>query len=194
MLEFNCPSCSQRLTLDEAWAGKKCRCSVCNQILLTPGESASELGRLGGYRILQVLGAGGMGVVFQAEELRLKRMVALKTMLPALAASPENRRRFQQEAETAAAIEHDHIITIYQVGEDRGMPFNPMPLLQGESLEARLQRDGRLSVPEVFRFARETAAGLAVAHARGLIHRDIKPSNLWLECKGASASGIPAGH
>jgi serine/threonine protein kinase len=151
---------------------------------LSPPESPGEIGRLGGYRILKVLGGGGMGVVFQAEDLHLKRPVALKTMLPVLAASAANRRRFQHEAEAAAAIEHDYIVTIYQVGEDRGVPFIAMQLLQGESLEARLSRAGRLAEAEVLRIARQTAIGLAVAHERGLIHRDIKPNNIWLEARG----------
>jgi serine/threonine protein kinase len=259
MLEFNCTSCGQRLTLAESWAGKKCRCGSCGQILdvphplavpanssatrspatprpnlnvpasesgsrghtpkeeptipphpdkprsvsassvpaaillppdaelydfLAPPQSPDEIGRLGAYRILKVLGGGGMGVVFQAEDLHLRRPVALKTMLPVLAASAANRRRFDQEARAAAAIEHDHIVTIYQVGEDRGVPFIAMQLLQGESLETRLSRAGRLSAAEVLRIARQTAIGLAVAHERGLIHRDVKPSNIWLEARG----------
>src|SRR5262249_11914335 len=98
-----------------------------------------------------------------------------------LAASPANRQRFLREARAAAKIEHDHIVSIYQVGEDRGVPFLAMPLLQGESLNERLQREPRLLIAEVLRISRETAAGLAAAHERGLIHRDIKPANLWLE-------------
>src|SRR5262249_25908688 len=87
------------------------------------------------------------------------------------------------EARAAAKLEHDHIVSIYMVGEDRGVPFLAMPLLQGESLNERLQREPRLPVAEVLRISRETAAGLAAAHERGLIHRDIKPANLWLESR-----------
>ena len=250
MLAFQCTSCGQRLALAATWAGKKCRCSVCGQVLdvpmpsaarltvpttkraegndrgtidrssldertlpprfeksaggdapssgpatipetvdselydfLAPAEAADEIGRLGGYRIVQILGYGGMGVVFQAEDVRLQRAAALKTMLPSLAASAANRRRFHQEAKAAAALEHDHIVTIYQVGEDRGVPFIAMQLLKGESLEQRLLRTGRLDAAELLRMGRETASGLAVAHERGLIHRDIKPSNIWLEAR-----------
>jgi serine/threonine protein kinase len=150
---------------------------------LAPPETASEIGRLGGYRILKVLGSGGMGVVFQAEDLQLRRPAALKIMRPSLAASAVNRRRFHQEAQAAAAIEHDHIVTIYQVSEDRGAPFIAMQLLRGESLEKRLGRAGRLDVGELLRVGRETASGLAAAHEWGLIHRDIKPSNIWLEVR-----------
>jgi hypothetical protein len=149
--------------------------------LLAPAQSPDELGRLGPYRILAILGHGGMGVVYKAEDTQLERLVALKAMLPGLAASAANRQRFLREARAAAKIEHDHIVTIYQVGEDRGVPFLAMPLLQGESLNERLQREPRLSVAEILRISRETAEGLAAAHERGLIHRDIKPANLWLE-------------
>jgi serine/threonine protein kinase len=163
----------------QAWAG-----DVPNPALwdfLGPAEKPDEIGRLGPYRVLKVLGAGGMGVVYKAEDSQLKRPVALKAMLPVLAASESARKRFVREAQAAAAIEHDHIVHIYQVGEDRGVPYIAMPLLQGEALDERLQRENRLPVSEILRIAGETAEGLAAAHRRGLIHRDIKPANLWLE-------------
>jgi formylglycine-generating enzyme required for sulfatase activity len=148
---------------------------------LAPPEQPDEIGRLGGYRVLKVLGAGGMGVVFQAEDPRLKRKLALKAMLPALAVSDTARQRFLREAQAAASLSHDHIVPIFQVGEDRGVPFIAMPFLKGEPLDERLQRQPVLPLPEVLRIARETATGLAAAHEQGLIHRDIKPANLWLE-------------
>jgi serine/threonine protein kinase len=148
---------------------------------LAPSQAPDEIGRLGSYRVLQVLGAGGMGVVFEAEDPQLGRRVALKAMLPALATSEPARQRFLREARAAAAVEHDHIVPIYQVGEDRGVPFIAMPFLRGEPLDQRLARQGRLDVGEVLRIGREAAAGLAAAHTKGLVHRDIKPANLWLE-------------
>ncbi len=148
---------------------------------LAPAQAPDELGRLGPYRVLEVLGAGGMGVVFRAEDPELRRPVALKAMLPSLGASQSARKRFLREAQAAAAITHDNIVHIYQVGEDRGAPFIAMQFLDGESLEARLRRERRLPVAEALRIGRETAEGLAAAHERGLIHRDIKPANLWLE-------------
>jgi serine/threonine protein kinase len=123
-----------------------------------------------------------MGVVFQAEDPHLQRLVALKVMRPSLAASAEFQRRFLREARLAAAIDHEHVVTVYQVGEDRGVPFLAMQLLKGETLEDRLVRaGGRLPLPEVLRVGREIAEGLAAAHARGLVHRDVKPANVWLE-------------
>jgi serine/threonine protein kinase len=149
--------------------------------LASPHEP-DELGRLGPYRVLKVLGTGAMGVVFQAEDPHLKRMVALKVMRPSLAASAEFHRRFLREARLAASIDHEHVVTIYQVGEDRGVPYLAMQMLQGETLENRLNRaGGRLPLAEVLRIGREIAEGLAAAHARGLVHRDVKPANVWLE-------------
>ncbi len=148
---------------------------------LGPAEQANELGRLGGYRVLRMLGRGGMGVVFEAEDPQLHRRVALKVVTPAIAKSAAAKARFLREARAVAAVEHDNIIAIYQVGEDRGLPFLAMPLLQGETLADRLKREHRLPTAEVVRIGREVAAGLAAAHERGLIHRDIKPANLWLD-------------
>src|SRR5262249_29850934 len=127
----------------------------------------------------------GMGLVYEAEDLRLRRPVAVKVLKPALAAADEARRRFLREAQAMAAISHDHIISIYEVGIEQGIPFLVMPLLQGETLESRLRRlrTGQRLLPpaEVRRLGRELAEGLAAAHERGLMHRDIKPSNIWLE-------------
>jgi serine/threonine protein kinase len=149
---------------------------------LAPAQGPDELGRLGPYVVRKVLGIGAMGVVFRAEDPYLKRPVALKVMKPSLAAFDEYHKRFLREAQLAAAIEHDHIVTIYQVGEDGGVPYLAMKLLQGETLEDRLgQLPGGLSATEALRVGREIAEGLEAAHVRGLVHRDIKPANIWLE-------------
>ncbi|WP_020467987.1 protein kinase domain-containing protein [Zavarzinella formosa] len=148
---------------------------------LAPPQADDELGRLGGYRILKILGHGGMGVVFLGEDPALNRKVAIKAMLPQLAQSKSSQQRFLREARTAAALEHDHIVAIHQVGEDRGAPYIVMPLLKGEPLDDRLKREPALPLSEVLRIGRETAEGLAAAHAIGLVHRDIKPANIWLE-------------
>jgi serine/threonine protein kinase len=150
---------------------------------LAPPQGPGEIGRLGDYRIRQVLGMGGMGIVFEAEDPHLERPVAVKTLKPKLAVSASARRRFLREARAAAALTHDHIVTIYQTGTAGGVPFLAMQLLQGESLDQRLEQCGTLPAAEVIRIGREVAEGLAAAHARGLIHRDIKPANIWLERK-----------
>ncbi len=148
---------------------------------LLPAQAGGEIGRLGTYRVLKMLGAGGMGLVFAAEDTVLHRTVALKVMQRGLASDAGCRERFLREARAAAAIEHDNIVTVYQVGEDQGVPYLAMPLLRGETLHDRISRDPRLPVAEALRIGRETAAGLAAAHDKGLIHRDVKPANLWLE-------------
>ena len=148
---------------------------------LSPPQAPGELGRLGSYRVLCVLGEGGMGMVLLAEDTRLQRRVALKVMKPLLAADPASRQRFLREARATAALEHDHVIVIHHIDEANGVPYLAMPLLQGETLEDRLRRESVLAVTEVLRIGRETAAGLAAAHTAGLIHRDVKPGNLWLE-------------
>jgi serine/threonine protein kinase len=149
--------------------------------LLAPPQQPDEMGRLGPYRVLEVLGAGGMGVVFRAEDPGLQRLVALKAMLPSLACTPSAKERFFREARAAAALKDPHIVTIFAVGEDRGAPFLAMEFLEGEPLEQRLQRRGKLPVPEILCIGREICQGLAAAHDKGLIHRDIKPANIWLE-------------
>lgn len=148
---------------------------------LRPPEASGELGRLAGYRVLRVLGVGGMGVVFEAEDPRLNRRIALKVLKPALAVSSSAAQRFSREAQAAAKVKHDGIVTIHDVGMDGNVPFLAMELLEGESLDQRLRRQSPLDNPEVLRIGREIADGLAAAHARDLIHRDIKPGNIWLE-------------
>lgn len=147
---------------------------------LTPAQAPDEIGRLGSYRVLKLLGEGGMGLVFQAEDLHLQRPVALKVMKAEAARNPAARQRFLREARAAAALKHDNVITIYQVAEDRGVPFLAMEYLRGQSLDQWLCRH-KPTVPQILKLGREVAEGLAAAHARGLIHRDIKPANVWLE-------------
>jgi tRNA A-37 threonylcarbamoyl transferase component Bud32/Leucine-rich repeat (LRR) protein len=138
--------------------------------------------RVGEFVVLGKLGEGGMGAVYLAEDPKLRRRVAVKTMKPELAARPADRERFEREARAAAAVESDHIVPILHVGEAAdGTPFIVMPLLRGESLDARLRRDAAVPLDLVLKVAREVAEGLAAAHKKDLIHRDIKPANIWLE-------------
>ncbi len=139
---------------------------------------------IGHYRILDELGSGGMGVVYQARDTRLKRTVALKFLPPELSRDVEAKRRFLKEAEAAAAMDHPNICTIYEVGEtEEGQLFIAMACYTGETLKDRLKR-GPLTPAEASWVAVQAAAGLSHAHARGIIHRDIKPANLMLTTEG----------
>jgi len=152
---------------------------------LAPPRQSDEIGRLGSYRVLAVLGRGGMGMVFLAHDPSLDRRVALKVMLPKFAANADTKHRFLREARAAARLNSDNIVNIYQVGEDQGVPFFSMELLEGATLDQFLHGGGELTLPQIIRVGRETAAGLAAAHEKNLIHRDIKPSNLWLDSSSA---------
>jgi serine/threonine protein kinase len=163
----------------------------------TPDRAASTLitdarpvaGAFPGFVVLGELGKGGMGTVFLAEDTKLKRKVALKTLRAEYAKLPEDRERFEREARAAAAVDHDNIVPVLHVGEALdGTPFLVMPLLKGESLEARLRREPVVPVELLVRVGRDVAAALAAAHAAGLVHRDIKPGNVWLE--GDAAEGV----
>ncbi len=122
-----------------------------------------------------------MGLVFLAEDSLLARPVALKVIRPHIADTPGIAERFMREARATAAIKHDHIVTIYQVGQERGVPYLAMEHLKGVSLANWLDQGHKPSVEIVLRISREIAGGLSAAHKRGLIHRDIKPANIWLE-------------
>jgi serine/threonine protein kinase/uncharacterized membrane protein len=143
--------------------------------------AVGEVGTLGPYRIVKELGQGGMGAVYAALDTRLERRLALKVMLPALAAGAGARERFLREARTAARIKHDNVVTVYEADERNGVTYIAMEFLEGYPLDAYLAQKGLLTIPQVIRIAAETAAGLAAAHKIGLVHRDIKPANLWLE-------------
>jgi serine/threonine protein kinase len=150
---------------------------LSSSILPTGAESV-----IGHYSVVRKIGQGGMGAVYLAEDPKLGRKVALKTMKAELAANPLHRERFEREARAAAAVEHENIVPIWSIGEAAdGTPFIAMPFLQGEMLADRLKRHPVSGLGLLLKVTREVADGLAAAHARGLIHRDIKPGNIWLE-------------
>jgi hypothetical protein len=150
---------------------------------LRPAETPGSLGKLGRFDIRRVIGRGGMGVVLRATDPSLARDVAIKILDPQLSSNDLARQRFCREARAAAAVPNDNLVAVYQVDEDAdsGLPFLVMQLVDGESLEQRLRRVGRLAPDEVVRVGVQAAAGLAAAHAQGLIHRDIKPGNILIE-------------
>ncbi|MFI5299600.1 MAG: serine/threonine-protein kinase [Polyangiales bacterium] len=135
----------------------------------------------GKYRVLACVGAGGMGVVYAAENLELGRLVALKVLPPELGASPAVAARFRREARAAARIQSEHVVQVFDVGTDPSCGlFLVMELLNGEDLCHRLARAGRLSPAVAAAIATQVGRGLARAHASGVIHRDLKPANVFL--------------
>ena len=140
----------------------------------------------GKYRITRRLGRGGMGVVFEAEDLRLERMVALKFLPPGLMADPAARERFIHEARTASSLDHSHICTIHEIDEaaDGGL-YIVMACYKGETLKERIAR-GDLPPAQSLRIAAEVAEGLAKAHEHGIVHRDVKPGNIMVTEDGAA--------
>jgi predicted Ser/Thr protein kinase len=140
---------------------------------------------LGGrYRLIRVLGEGGMARVHEAEDLRLGRRVAVKVLLPQFTADADFLRRFEQEARLAASLSHPNVVGVYDVGQDGTSYYIVMELVDGQSLKERIQKQGPLPVADAIRVALEVCAALSAAHARSLIHRDIKPQNILLTGSG----------
>jgi tRNA A-37 threonylcarbamoyl transferase component Bud32 len=135
---------------------------------------------IGGYSVLKIIGQGGMGRVYLARDERLDRDVAIKVLHPSRARDRAARLRFLREGRAAAAVEHPHVMTIHQVGEENDLPFIVMQRLDGCTLTEYRERTGRVPVAEALRIGREAAEGLAAAHKLGLVHRDIKPDNIFL--------------
>ncbi len=148
---------------------------------LEPSDNPDHLGRFGPYEVTEVIGRGGMGVVLKAFDPRLHRFVAVKVLAPQLASHATARRRFEREAQAAAAVSHDHVITIHAVEEAAELPYLVMEYVSGVSLQERIDRGGPLYLKEILRIGAQVASGLAAAHAHGVIHRDIKPANILLE-------------
>jgi Protein kinase domain len=176
----------------EEWAGQACAGDTQGELSADDGgvealdflghsDKPGALGRLGHYEVLEVIGRGGMGIVLRAVDEKLQRVVAIKVMAAQLATNATARKRFTREAQAAAAVTHDHIVTIHAVEEANGLPYLVMQYVSGASLQERLDRSGPLELREIVRIGMQTAAGLAAAHAHGLIHRDIKPANILLE-------------
>ena len=155
--------------------------SSVNLYFLQPSDRSASLGRLGSYEILEVLGRGGFGIVLKAFDPALHRPVAIKVLAPEFAVSVAARKRFAREAKAAAAVSHDHVVPVHAVDADATPPYLVMSFIHGQSLQQRLDANGPLKLEEILRIGTQTAAGLAAAHAQGLVHRDIKPANIMLE-------------
>lgn len=149
--------------------------------LLGPTDDPNMLGRIGAYEIIGLLGQGGMGAVFKGFDRSLNRFVAIKMLLPHLAASGAARKRFAREGQAVAAVVDDHVMAIHCVDAWQGVPYLVMTYSRGVSLQRRLQENGPLEVREILRIGMQAAKGLAAAHSQGIVHRDIKPANFFLD-------------
>ncbi len=133
------------------------------------------------FAVERLLGEGGFAVVFAAHDRKLSRRIAVKVLRPELTTSRSTVQRFVREAESVASLSHPHILPIFFVGEGEGLAYFGMPLVEGETLEARLSREGQLPETDVVRIGAEIADALAEAHGQGLVHRDVKPANVLLQ-------------
>ena len=145
---------------------------------VTPGT------RLGPYEIVSLIGTGGMGQVFRAHDTRLNRVVAIKVLPAELRDTPDRRQRFQREARAIAALSHQNICAIFDVGDDHGFDFLVLEHLEGETLAQALTR-GALPIDQLLRVAVQMAEALDAAHRSGIVHRDLKPANVFLTRSGA---------
>src|SRR5215831_6926892 len=134
---------------------------------------------LGPYVVIDCLARGGMGEVYRARDRRLGRDVAIKVLPPHLAASPSALARFEREARAVAALSHPNVLAIHDVGNDGGIAYVVLELLEGESLDMRLAR-GNVRHARALEIAAAISDGLAAAHAKGIVHRDLKPSNIFI--------------
>jgi eukaryotic-like serine/threonine-protein kinase len=183
-----CPTCGASLASTPA-AGQ------VSQPAARPATDTAQVARdlsaaLGtAYEYLRLVGVGGMGAVFLYREVALKRLVAVKVMAPDLAADAGARTRFTREARSAAALSHPNVVRVYAVGETAGLalPYIVMQYVEGPSLAEWMEHHPRASERDGRRIIGEVAAGLAAAHARGLLHRDVKPGNVLLEAETGRA-------
>src|SRR5688572_7553466 len=137
--------------------------------------------RLGPYEVVSRVGAGGMGEVWKARDTRLDRSVAIKILPAALADNAQFKLRFEREAKTISQLNHPHICTLYDVGDD----YLVMELLEGETLAERLERGGALALPDVLKYGAQIGEALDRAHRGGVVHRDLKPGNIMITRSGA---------
>ncbi len=164
------------------------RLDASGEIVGLPDGTAAQR-TISHYRLLEKLGEGGMGVVYKAEDTKLKRRVALKLLAPHLTEDSKAKARFFREAQAAAAVEHPNICTVYEIDEVKGQTFIAMAFIEGRNLEKKLD-EGPLELDAALAIATQIAQGLEAAHRAGVVHRDIKPANIMWSAAAGTLAGV----
>ena len=138
------------------------------------------------YRLDEKIGSGGMSSVYRAFDPTLERWVAIKLMHRDISHDPDQLERFRREARAVAQLNHPHVVTVIDAGEDDGAPYIVFEYVEGETLKDRIRRMGRLPVDEAIAYAIEIARALSAAHARHIVHRDVKPQNVLIDEEGSA--------
>src|SRR5437016_7104238 len=179
------PSAGERSSLNRAGAARRraladegVRRSFCSQLQSNHTVILAENSMLGPYRVVGILGEGGMGAVYRAQDTRLGRDVAIKVLTAVTLNDQEKLQRFEQEARTTGMLNHPNLLTVYDVGNHEGTPYLVTELLEGETLRDRLTR-GAITPRKTIEIASQIANGLAAAHEKGIVHRDLKPENIF---------------
>ena len=185
-----CPKCQHENPEGTLYCGK-CAAPLkpaegvsVTKTFITPRENLQKGNTIGSrYTIIEELGRGGMGVVYKAEDTKLKRTVALKFLPPELIHVPEVKTRFMREAQAAAALDHPNICTVHEFDEAEGTTFISMAYIEGQSLKEKTA-SGPLELDEALSIATQVAEGLSEAHKKGVVHRDIKSANIMFTERG----------
>lgn len=150
----------------------------------SPDDKTPDLKHIGKYDVIEVLGRGGMGVVYRAVDKQIGREVAIKTLTQGVAGDPEMLARFYEEGRKTGRLNHPHIVTVYDLGEDKGIPYIVMERVEGDPLDKIIARDFPLPMMDRLRIIEETCSALGYAHSNNMIHRDVKPANIFVQPDG----------
>lgn len=182
---FHCNNCDARLEIEADSAGSRVECPTCRTWVVVPRKGIEPGTTLGGFRIVRLLGRGGMGEVFLARQMSMDRLVALKILSRAVAGTPGAQDAFIREIRLTARLQHPHLVTAYDAGEDAGVLFMAMAYIPGPTLHEWVRRRGALEPEEAVAIAYKISGALLYAwHEHKLLHRDIKPGNILLDAKG----------
>ncbi len=184
-LRFECPKCERQIEADAEQSGAYVQCPACNSTVMIPAETLAVGTEVGGLRVEKRLGSGAMGEVYLATQLSMEREVALKVLPPGLTSDREYVERFMNEVRMLGRLNHPNIVTAFEAGHDSGHYYLAMLFVDGESLDARLERDGPLPAKEALQIALKVADALSYAWDEfEILHRDIKPANIMIDRGG----------